>query len=82
MLKLVDLPSQNQQNLVSIHHGRPVKQKLFTPIRKGFFLFFKATVETFPGAYLIIVASLALLNSALLFTVRWGLTKVVYSLVV
>ena len=36
---------------------------------------FKVTVDTFPGAYLIIVAALALLNSALLFTVRWGLTR-------
>ena len=37
--------------------------------------YFQVTVDTFPGAYLIIVASLALLNSALLFAVRWGLTK-------
>ena len=32
-------------------------------------------MDTFPGAYLTIVAALALLNSALLFTVRWGLTR-------
>ena len=32
-------------------------------------------MDTFPGAYLTIVAALALLNSALLFAVRWGLTR-------
>ena len=48
---------------------------LQSPILKELFSLFEATVDTFPGAYLLIVAALALLNSALLFSVRWGLSK-------
>ena len=35
----------------------------------------QVTAPTLPGAYLFIVAGMALLNSILLFTVRWGMNK-------
>ena len=40
-----------------------------------FGLTYKATIDTFPGAFLIIVAALSLLCSLLLFLVTWGLGK-------
>ena len=40
-----------------------------------FGLTYKATIDTFPGAFLILVAALSLLCSMLLFIVTWGLGK-------
>ena len=40
-----------------------------------FSLTYRATMDTFPGTFLIIVAALCLLGSALLFVVTWGLGK-------
>ena len=40
-----------------------------------FGLTYKATIDTFPGAFLILVAALSLLCSLLLFIVTWGLGK-------
>ena len=40
-----------------------------------FSLTYRATMDTFPGTFLIIVAALCLLGSTLLFVVTWGLGK-------
>ena len=40
-----------------------------------FSLTYRATIDTFPGTFLIIVAFLCLIGSALLFVVTWGLGK-------
>ena len=40
-----------------------------------FSLTYRATIDTFPGTFLIIVAFLCLLGSVLLFVVTWGLRK-------
>ena len=40
-----------------------------------FSLTYRATMDTFPGTFLIIVAALCLLGSGLLFLVTWGLGK-------
>ena len=40
-----------------------------------FSLTYRATMDTFPGTFLIIVAALCVLGSALLFVVTWGLGK-------
>ena len=40
-----------------------------------FSLTYRATIDTFPGTFLFIVAVLCLLGSFLLFVVTWGLSK-------
>ena len=40
-----------------------------------FSMTYRATMDTFPGTFLIIVAAICLLGSALLFVVTWGLGK-------
>ena len=40
-----------------------------------FSLTYRATIDTFPGTFLIIVAVLCLLGSVLLYVVTWGLSK-------
>ena len=40
-----------------------------------FSLTYKATIDSFPGTFLIIVAVLCLLGSVLLYLVTWGLGK-------
>ena len=40
-----------------------------------FSMTYRATMDTFPGTFLIIVAALCLLGSGLLFLVTWGLGK-------
>ena len=41
----------------------------------AFGLTYKATIDTFPGTFLILVAVLSLLGSMLLFLVTWGLGR-------
>ena len=38
-------------------------------------MFCQATIDTFPGAFLLLVAGLSLLCSMLLFIVTWGLGR-------
>ena len=40
-----------------------------------FSLTYRATIDTFPGTFLIIVAVMCLLGTVLLFVVTWGLGK-------